>query len=205
MRRGTSYIAPIVIISTVLFSLLAAYYFNAKLKYFDNDIITLITETKIYQEDKKTSARSGYEIEYRPKSGKCEIIQYNDDYYEIVDSSDWSETEYEKLRKRLPTLTALLLLDYADRVGVNDSGEINNSLVKHTPFDKNCYWADIITESNISGSIHKQKKGTQPSDIGGLNVIMGIVYYFNLYFVYIFIAAVGMAVICYKYKKKQAK
>lgn len=201
MKKSTSFIAVVIVILAVLFVLLTVYYFNAKLKYYDNDIITLITETKIYQEDKKTSARSGYEIEYRPKAGKCEIIQYNNDYYEIVDSSDWSETEYKKLRKSIPTLAALLLLDYADKIGVNDSREINTSLVKHTPFDKNCYWADIITESNISGSMHKQKRGTQPSDIGSLNVIMGIVYYFNLYFVYIFIAAVGMAVICYKYKK----
>ena len=205
MRRGTSYIAPIVIISTVLFSLLAAYYFTAKLKYANNDIVILITEQKIYREDKKTSDRSGYEIEYRPKAGKCEIIQYNDDYYEIISTTDSSETSYKKLRKDVPAFAALLLLDYANKIGINESREINTSLVRHTPFDKNCYWADIITESSVSGSVHKQKRGTRSSDIGSLNLFMGAVYYLDLYFVYILIAVVGLAVISYKYRNKHVK
>ncbi len=194
--------------SLVLIAAISAYlyYLDARAEYFDYGYVTLLADNKKLN-SKGSMSQNSYELQYNVNANEAELTYKDDEYYYITSGFDWEldkdNAQYVKNAcKKITVFEAVLLLDYAEKHGINDAQDLSYSsgLIKNTPFDKNCYWVNMIKSRYDSSQwTHKRKRGTSPKDIDYIYPIAAAVYFLHKY---IFVIAAVCCVLLYLYIKK---
>lgn len=175
------------------------YYLDARAEYFGNSYITFSADNKRCN-DKGIWSQNSYELYYNVYADEAMLTYKDNEYYYITSGFDMDLAEdnaqyVKNACKKITVFEAVLLLDHAEKHGINDAQDIPSQLIKNTPFDKNCYWENMIKGGYDSSQwTHKMKKGTRPADIDYTYNIAAVIYFLHKYI--FVIAAVFCVLLC---------